>query len=186
MSPDREPLADRSALVLTVSDRSAEGTRPDASGERLEERLVTIGFDVQRQVVPDEVPRIAEAIRDGAIRHRLVLTTGGTGLTPRDVTPQATATVLDYEVPGIAEAIRAEGRRHTPFAALSRGLVGVLGGSLVVNVPGSPKGALESFDVLEPLLQHALETLAGPFDHAARRAAGRTDLPPGSPDEADR
>jgi molybdenum cofactor synthesis domain-containing protein len=184
MSPEREPLADRSALVLTVSDRSAEGTRPDASGERLEARLVALGFAVERQVVPDEVPRIADAIREGATRHRLVLTTGGTGLTPRDVTPQATATVLDYEVPGIAEAIRAEGRRHTPLAALSRGLVGVRGGTLVVNVPGSPNGAVESFEVLAPLLQHALETLAGPFDHAARRAAGRTDLPPVGGEEA--
>jgi molybdenum cofactor synthesis domain-containing protein len=180
MSPERPPLASRTALVLTVSDRSFEGSRPDASGERLEERLVRLGFTVERRVVPDDVPRIAEALVDGAARHRLVISTGGTGLTPRDVTPQATAGVLDYEVPGIAEAIRAEGRRHTPFAALSRGLVGVRGGALVVNVPGSPKGAEESFDVLEPLLVHALETLAGPFDHAAQRAAGRTDLPPGA------
>ena len=184
MSPEREPFTDRSALVLTVSDRSFAGTREDASGDRLEARLRDLGFSVERRVVPDEVPGIAAAIDDGARTHRLVITTGGTGLTPRDVTPQATATVLDYEVPGIAEAIRAEGRRHTPFAALSRGLVGVRGGSLVVNVPGSPKGALESFDVLEPLLDHALETLAGPFDHAARRAAGRTDLPPSTPEEA--
>jgi molybdopterin adenylyltransferase len=184
MTPEREPVVDRSALVLTVSDRSFAGTREDASGDRLEARLAQLGFEVDRWVVPDEIPRIAAAIEDGAQRHRLVITTGGTGLTPRDVTPQATATVLDYEVPGIAEAIRAEGRRHTPFAALSRGLVGVRGGSLVVNVPGSPKGALESFDVLEPLLQHALETLAGPFDHAARRAQGRSDLPPSTPEEA--
>jgi molybdenum cofactor synthesis domain-containing protein len=183
MSAGRAPLTDRSALVLTVSDRSFEGSRPDASGERLGGRLTALGFAVERRVVPDEAPRIADAIVDGAARHRLVVTTGGTGLTPRDVTPQATATVLDYEVPGIAEAMRAEGRRHTPFAVLSRGLVGVRGGSLVVNLPGSPKGALESFDVLEPLLEHALETLAGPFDHAARRAAGRTDLPSATPEE---
>ena len=115
----------------------------------------------------------------GPRAHRLVVTTGGTGLTPRDVTPQATAAVLDYEVPGIAEAMRADGRRSTPFAALSRGLVGVRGGSLVVNVPGSPRGALESFEVVVPLLDHALETLAGPFDHAAARAGGRADLPAG-------
>lgn len=183
MSPDRAPVTSRSALVLTVSDRSFAGTREDASGAALEVRLGTLGFEVERRVVPDDVPRIAEAIVAGAARHRLVISTGGTGLTPRDVTPQATAGVLDYEVPGIAEAIRAEGRRHTPFAALSRGLVGVRGGSLIVNVPGSPKGALESFDVVEPLLGHALETLAGPFDHAAQRAAGRTDLPPGSAPE---
>ena len=174
----------RSALVLTVSDRSFAGTREDASGEALAARLNELGFAVERAVVPDDQPAIAAAVRDGAARHRLVVTTGGTGLTPRDVTPQATATVLDYEIPGIAEAMRADGRRSTPFAALSRGLVGVRGGSLVANLPGSPKGALESFEVLVPLMDHALETLSGPFDHAAARAAGRDDLPPGRPGEA--
>ena len=172
----------RSAFVLTVSDRSFEGSRPDASGEALAARLGELGFHVERSVVPDEVAAIAAAVASGAARHRLVVTTGGTGLTPRDVTPQATVTVLDYEVPGIAEAMRADGRRSTPFASLSRGVVGVRGGSLVANLPGSPKGALESFAVLEPLLDHALETLAGPFDHAAARAAGRADLPPGAPE----
>ena len=132
--------------------------------------------------MPDDIPRIAQALVDGAARHRLVISTGGTGLTPRDVTPQATAGILDYEVPGIAEAMRADGRAHTPFAVMSRGLVGVRGGSLVVNVPGSPKASMESFAVLEPILVHALETLAGPFDHGLARAAGRDDLPPGSPD----
>lgn len=170
----------RSALVLTASDRSASGTRDDASGEALAGRLRDLGFTVERRVVPDEAGLIGEAIAEGAARHALVLTTGGTGLTPRDVTPQATAAVLDYEVPGIAEAIRAEGRRSTPFAALSRGLVGVRGRALVANLPGSPRGALESFEVLVPLLDHALETLAGPFDHGAARAAGRRDLPPGT------
>ncbi len=183
MSSERPSLRTRTALVLTVSDRSFEGSRPDASGERLQERLEALGFEVERIVVPDEIPVIAEALSGGAARHRLVISTGGTGLTPRDVTPQATAQVLEYEVPGIAEAMRADGRLHTPFAALSRGLVGVCGGSLVVNVPGSPKGALESFDTLEPILVHALETLAGPFDHAAERAAGRDDLPAGAPEE---
>jgi len=184
MSAAPPPVANRSALDLTVSDRSYAGTRPDASGTRLEERLAELGFVVERAVVPDDVPRIASAIAGGAARHRLVVTTGGTGLTPRDVTPQATATVLDYEVPGIAEAMRADGRRSTPFAVLSRGLVGVRGGALIVNVPGSPKGAMESLEVLVPILDHALETLAGPFDHAAALAAGRGDLPPGSPEDA--
>jgi len=174
----------RSALVLTASDRSFSGTRDDASGEALAERLGELGFEVERAVVPDDIDAIADAIQLGATRHRLVVTTGGTGLTPRDVTPQATATILDYEVPGIAEAMRADGRRSTPFAALSRGLVGVRGATLVANLPGSPKGALESFEVLVPLLDHALETLSGPFDHAAARAAGRDDLPPGVPGEA--
>lgn len=171
----------RSAFVLTVSDRSYEGSRPDASGEALANRLEELGFGVVRGVVPDVVDAIADALSAAAVQHRLVVTTGGTGLTPRDVTPQATDLVLDYEVPGIAEAMRADGRRSTPFASLSRGLVGVIGGSLVANLPGSPKGALESFAVLEPLLDHALETLAGPFDHAAARAAGRDDLPDGAP-----
>ena len=99
------------------------------------------------------------------------MTTGGTGLTPRDVTPQATAAVVDYEVPGLAELMRAEGRRTTPMAALSRGVVGVRAGTLVVNVPGSPRGALELLEAIVPVLDHALETLAGPFDHGVATAA---------------
>jgi len=172
----------RTALVLTCSDRSAEGSRPDASGVAIETRLAELGFEVERRVVPDDRAAIGAALVEGAAAHPLVVTTGGTGLTPRDVTPQATAAVLDYEVPGIAEAIRADGRRSTPFAALSRGLVGVRGRTLVVNLPGSPKGAVESFEVVVPLLDHALETLRGPFDHAAARAAGRGDLPSGDVD----
>ena len=97
---------------------------------------------------------------------RKIVTTGGTGLTPRDVTPQATQAVIDYEVPGLAEAMRAAGRASTPLADLSRGIVGVRAGSLIVNVPGSPKGAVESFDAIAGVLDHAIETLAGPYDHA--------------------
>ena len=171
----------RTALVLTCSDRSAQGRRPDASGDVLQARLEALGFAVERRVVPDDRSAIGLALVEGAAAHRLVVTTGGTGLTPRDVTPQATAAVVDYEVPGIAEAMRADGRRSTPFASLSRGIVGVRGGSLIVNLPGSPKGALESFETVVPLLDHALETLAGPFDHAAARSAGRDDLPAGDP-----
>ena len=122
--------------------------------------------------MPDDIERIREALIEGARRHRLVVTTGGTGLTPRDVTPQATQSVLDYEVPGIAEAMRAEGRRNTPLASLSRGVAGVRGRTLIVNLPGSPKGALESLEAVVPVLPHALETLAGPFDHA--HGAART------------
>ncbi len=173
-------MTGRSALVLTVSDRVAGGRRDDASGEALTARLEGLGFLVERRVVADDIPAIAAAIRAGAAAHPLVVTTGGTGLTPRDVTPQATATVLDYEVPGIAEAMRADGRRSTPMAALSRGLVGVAGRALVVNLPGSPKGSIESLDAVVPVLDHALETLSGPFDHDKERAAGRRDLPPGS------
>jgi molybdopterin adenylyltransferase len=174
----------RGALVVTASDRGAAGRRDDTSGERVGERLAALGFAVERRVVPDDRAAIEAALVAGAVSHALIVTTGGTGLTPRDVTPQATAAVIDYEVPGIAEAMRAEGRRSTPFAALSRGIVGVRGRTLIVNLPGSPKGALESLEVVVPLLDHALETLAGPFDHAAARATGRRDLPPGTPDGA--
>ncbi len=124
-------------------------------------------------VVSDERDGIAVALRAGSDRHPLVVTTGGTGLTPRDVTPQATADVLDYEVPGLAEAMRALGRASTPFADLSRGLVGVRGRTLIVNLPGSPKGALESLEAIVPVLEHALETLAGPYDHGERAGDDR-------------
>lgn len=162
---DRRVTA-RSAFVLTVSDGCAAGVREDVSGDRLAERLADLGFQVERAVVPDDEGAIGAALAAGAAGHPLVLTTGGTGLTPRDVTPQATRSVIDFEVPGLAEAIRADGRRATPMASLSRALAGVVGRSLVVNLPGSPKGALESLATLEPVLDHALETLAGPFDHA--------------------
>ena len=157
----------RTALVLTASDRSAEGTRDDASGAALQDRLAGLGFAVERAVVADDRSAIATLLRDGAARHPLIVTTGGTGLTPRDVTPQATLDVVDYEVPGLAEAMRADGRTKTPFAALSRSVVGVVGRTLVVNTPGSPKAALESLEAIVPVLDHALETLAGPFDHSA-------------------
>jgi molybdenum cofactor synthesis domain-containing protein len=158
----------RSAIVITASDRSAAGEREDTSGRAVADRLQELGFTVERLVIPDDRPRIETTLVAAAARHRLVVTTGGTGLTPRDVTPQATLAVIDYEVPGLAEAMRAEGRRHTPMADLSRGVVGVRGGSLIANLPGSPKGALESLEALAPVLDHALETLAGPFDHAAQ------------------
>ena len=158
----------RSALVLTASDRSAAGEREDASGAAVAERLTGLGFDVEREVVADDRPAIEGALKAGTARHRLVVTTGGTGLTPRDVTPQATLAVVDYAVPGLAEAMRAAGRASTPLADLSRAVVGVRAGSLIVNLPGSPKGALESLEAIVPVLDHALETLAGPFDHAAR------------------
>ncbi len=158
-----------SAFVLTASDRSASGERPDTSGQRVAERLREIGFErVDVAVVPDDRPVIEAALRDAAGRHALVVTTGGTGLTPRDVTPQATRAVIDHEVPGLAEAMRAEGRRHTPLADLSRGVAGVLGRALVVNLPGSPRAALESLSAIEGVLAHAIETLAGPYDHGAR------------------
>jgi molybdopterin adenylyltransferase len=154
------------AFVLTVSDGVAAGAREDASGPAVAERLAGLGFAVERGLVPDDVPAIRAAISTAAARFAVVITTGGTGLTPRDVTPQATAPMLDYEIPGLAEAMRADGRAKTPMASLSRGVVGVRGRCLVVNLPGSPRGALESLASLEPVLAHALETLAGPFSHA--------------------
>jgi len=174
------------AIVITTSDRSAAGERDDTSGEAVAERIAELGLEVERMVVPDERGRIEATLVASAARHRLVVTTGGTGLTPRDVTPQATLAVVDYEVPGLAELMRAEGRRHTPMAALSRGVVGVRGETLIVNLPGSPKAALESLDALMPVLPHALETLVGPFDHDAAQAAGRDDLPPTDPDAPER
>ncbi|MFI5225305.1 MAG: molybdenum cofactor biosynthesis protein B [Candidatus Limnocylindrales bacterium] len=153
--------------MLTASDRSAAGERPDSSGSVVGARLADLGFAVDRGVVADEQGTIEAALVAAATDHDLVVTTGGTGLTPRDVTPQATLAVIDYVIPGIAEAMRADGRRSTPMAALSRGVVGVRGRSLIVNLPGSPRGAAESLEVLVPVLDHALETLAGPFDHAA-------------------
>ena len=161
-----------SAFVLTASDRSDAGEREDSAGTAVEERLAGLGFAVERAVVPDEQPRIEAALREAAAGHLLVVTTGGTGLTPRDVTPQATLAVVDYAVPGLAEAMRAEGRQHTPMADLSRAVVGVRGRTLIVNLPGSPRGAIESLNAIIPVLDHALETLAGPFDHGSSSEAG--------------
>ena len=153
------------ALVITASDRVNEGVREDTSGIGVGERLEALGFSVQRAVLPDEREALTHVLRASAETHDLIVTTGGTGLTPRDVTPQATRDAIDYDVPGLAEAMRATGRLSTPYADLSRGVVGVIGQALVINLPGSPKGALESLVAIETVLDHALETLAGPFDH---------------------
>lgn len=155
----------RRAVVITVSDGVSAGVREDRSGTVLEERLVGLGFAVDRALVSDDTIAIGQALVDAVRDHSLVCTTGGTGLTPRDVTPQATLALVDYQVPGLAEAMRAAGRAVTPLADLSRGVVGVRDRALIVNLPGSPKAALESLAAIEPALNHALETLAGPFDH---------------------
>lgn len=174
LSPSPSPKAGR-ALVVTVSDGVSAGARDDLSGDRLAARLAELGFVVDRAVVPDENPRIQGLLAAGAERHSLILTTGGTGLTPRDVTPEATRAVVEYEVPGLPELMRAVGARSTLNAYLSRAVAGVLRQCLIVNLPGSPRGALESLTALEPILDHALATLAGPFDHDARAAAGRSE-----------
>ena len=148
------------AAVLTVSDSVVAGTRDDGSGDVLEELLAAEGFEVERHAVPDERDEIAGAIADLATRVRLVLTTGGTGLAPRDVTPEATAAALDRLAPGIAEALRADSAAKTPHGLLSRGVAGARGSTLVVNLPGSTGGCRDGFAVLRPALEHALSLLA--------------------------
>jgi molybdenum cofactor synthesis domain-containing protein len=163
--------------VITVSDGVAAGIRQDLSGEGLARRLEEIGFLVNRTMVPDEEQKIEKVLLVGARRHHLILTTGGTGLTPRDLTPQATQAVIEFEVPGLPELMRAEGGRSTPYAYLSRAVAGVLERCLIVNLPGSPRGALESLAALEPILDHALATLAGPFDHDQQFGDRATGIP---------
>jgi molybdopterin adenylyltransferase len=152
--------------VLTVSDGVHHGVREDRSGETLAELLAGEGFEVERRVVPDEQDQIAAAIVELAGICALVLTTGGTGFTPRDVTPEATLPLLDREAPGVAEAIRADARTRTPHALLSRGAAGLRGPTLVVNLPGSPGGCRDGFAVLRPALAHGLALAAG--DQATR------------------
>jgi molybdenum cofactor synthesis domain-containing protein len=148
------------SAVLTVSDRVSRGEADDASGDALEELLRADGHDVERRVVPDEAAEIAAAIEELAESAELVLTTGGTGLAPRDVTPEATRTVLQREAPGIAEALRADSIAKTPHGLLSRGAAGVVGSTLVVNLPGSTGGCRDGYAVLRPALGHAVSLLA--------------------------
>ena len=149
------------AAVLTVSDGVSAGSREDRSGDTLDALLSDEGYEVVRRVVADDRGSIAAAIRELAAEAAVVLTTGGTGMTPRDVTPEATRDVVDRQAPGIAEAIRADALTRTPHALLSRGVAGTLGAALVVNLPGSPGGCRDGFAVLRPALEHAVSLLSG-------------------------
>lgn len=155
------------AAVLTISDGVARGERADESGAVLTELLTKEGYEVVRRVVPDERSEIAEAIEELSDEAALVLTTGGTGVAPRDVTPEATASVLERQVPGISEALRADAASRTPHGLLSRGVAGTRGTALVINLPGSPGGCRDGFAVLQPALAHALRLLAG--EHGGHR-----------------
>ena len=155
------------AAVLTVSDGVSAGEREDESGDVLEELLAADGYEVERRVVPDEREQIAAAHSRARRRDaRLVLTTGGTGVAPRDVTPEATLGAIEREAPGIAEAIRADSIAKTPHALLSRGVAGTIGSTLVVNLPGSPGGCRDGYAVLRPALEHALRLLVRRGDGA--------------------
>jgi molybdopterin adenylyltransferase len=147
--------------VVTVSDGVSAGERDDASGDLLAEALAEGGWEVERRVVPDDRAEIAAALRELAETTGLVLTTGGTGFGPRDVTPEATASVLERSAPGIAEAVRADAVAKTPHGMLSRGTAGIVGSTLVVNLPGSPGACRDGWAVLAPAVVHAVHLLAG-------------------------
>lgn len=156
------------AHVLTVSDGVFHGTREDKSGPALVDLLSRGGFEVREpEVVPDEVGRITEAVMTAVTRGvDLVVSTGGTGLGPRDVTPQAMSSVVDYEVPGIGEAMRRAGVGSTPMATLSRSMAGVRERTLIISVPGSMRGATESLEAVMPILGHAIQLLHGDTSHS--------------------
>jgi molybdopterin adenylyltransferase len=158
------------AAVLTISDSVSAGTRTDRSGPAVRERLEQLGWTVSvMEAIPDDAPEISHrlaTLADGG-QVAAIFTTGGTGLAPRDVTPEATRAVVDREIPGFGEMMRFKGRESTPMATLSRSLAGTRGRVLIVNLPGSPKGAVESLDAIVELVPHVLNLLRGQTEHAA-------------------
>jgi len=168
------------AAILTVSDRCHRGERADETGPALVALLQAAGVDVvAADLVPDEREQIAQWLTATAPAADVLFTCGGTGLGPRDVTPEATRDVLRYEAPGLAEAIRAEGLKHTPRAMLSRGVAGVIGATLVINLSGSPRAVREQYPVVAPVLAHAVELLHGHTAHPGDAAPGREGGSPG-------
>jgi molybdenum cofactor synthesis domain-containing protein len=155
--------------IVTVSDSAVAGTREDRSGPKLRERSESLGWTVAAQeLVPDETGQISsllERLADSG-RFSVILTTGGTGVALRDVTPEATRAVIEREIPGVAEVMRVEGRKATPLAALSRAVAGVRGRTVIINLPGSPKGAVESLDAIVNLIPHIVDLLEGRTGHA--------------------
>lgn len=164
-------------MVVTVSDGVTRGERTDESGPAASELLTGAGFDVTGCVVADERADIERVLREEAARVSLIVTTGGTGFSVRDVTPEATRAVIERDAPGLAEAMRAAGRASTPLADLSRGIAGIVGSSIVINLPGSPRGAVESLQAVLAILPHAIEHLTGGTGHPAGHPAGHPEGP---------
>jgi len=162
--------------ILTISDKGSRGEREDFSGPAIQESLARIARVVQSEIIPDEKPLISQKLADWADSARIdiIITTGGTGLAPRDVTPEATKAILDKEVPGIAEAMRAGSLHHTPMAMLSRSVSGIRAKCLIINLPGSPKAVKECLEIIQPALTHAIEIMIGQVTEHTPQAKGKS------------